>query len=528
MTRIPHPLLYGALLAAALWSPRAEAGTYKDKNHGFSLRILPDWTQTPTQPGEKIEVAKFKDDRPGDFAELTICRYERAEGAVTGKTEEKDGKKDESKAAQGPASPLHRPPQNAEERLAATLQGMAANLKRYVEGRGVAGDVKLEEVTLPKPKEAKFGKLDGRIYSYTFEPVPRINYSGDCITAGVVAQGTEEYLILYTCPYPQRKLVTSFVSSIKSFRFPGDDAEVEEEEDFERRGRALADEEDLLDPEKRERIKKALVANWRFIDTPHYIVVYNCDISLAKFIAERIEWMRVNAYEVVFPPVEPIKECMVARVCKEMDEYHHYGGPQGSAGYWASAKDELVFPDLSASKKPDETTVGVLQHEGFHQYINYALLKHDPPVWFNEGFAEYFFTVEPKGKRMGFMDHHPERYSVVKNALGTGSLIPLKEFINLSHAQYMQKASLCYAQGWAVATWLTNVTRNQRYKEIPKVYFRELQKGYLDLGPAGDPAKAAMLGEQNKITERALNTAFEGIDLDKMHNDFLKEAKKGL
>ena len=51
---------------------------------------------------------------------------------------------------------------------------------------------------------------------------------------------------------------------------------------------------------------------------------------------------------------------MVVRVCKEMDEYYHYGAPRGSAGYWFSADDELVFPDLSQSTRPDQSTIGVL------------------------------------------------------------------------------------------------------------------------------------------------------------------------
>ncbi len=149
---------------------------------------------------------------------------------------------------------------------------------------------------------------------------------------------------------------------------------------------------------------------------------------------------------------------MVVRVCKEMDEYYHYGGPPGSAGYWASYKDELVFPDLSRpARSPTRRRSAFMHHEAFHQYIYYALLKHNPPVWFNEGYAEYFFTRGVRrGSKLKFMKRHPMRYGTVKSALGAGKLIPLKDFMKLTHRQYMQQATLCYAQGWAFATWLKN------------------------------------------------------------------------
>jgi hypothetical protein len=236
--------------------------------------------------------------------------------------------------------------------------------------------------------------------------------------------------------------------------------------------------------------------------------------------------------------VAPIEEAMVVRVCKEMDEYYHYGAPRGSAGYWASMDDELVFPDLAQSKKPDVDTVGVMAHEGFHQYIYYALLKHNPPVWFNEGYAEYFFCVDFKSfdkKKLHFEARHPMRYGTVKSALGTGGLVPIKEFIRMSQAQYYSRAQLCYSQGWAFATWLKNLTRNERYQEIPKIFFQEMQKGYLEeaqaaAGPDGFPAgiPPEFLGRENKVTEAALEKAFEGIDLDLLHEDFLKGIKRDM
>lgn len=503
------------LAVLVVFSAVATAGEYQDKKYGFTIQILRDWTQTPLQPNETIEVAKWKDDRDRDFSDLSIYRFQVSGGAVATPGEDGDlpGEEDLPRGPRGWGMP-----DNAADYLHALLSRRA---------QMITGD---KDWKLPEPREMKFTKgLTGDIYNFTIESEERRRYTSYHL-AGIVSNDTEEYLILYSSP---RKLKgSSYLSSIKSFRFS--DGEIEEEDDGARGYLLDCEEEDLLDKEKRDKIKAKLVGTWRYIDTKHYIIVFNCDRGLARYIGRRMEYMREFAFEKVFPPVAPIEDAMVVRVCKEMDEYYHYGAPGGSAGYWASMDDELVFPDLAQSSKPDEKTVGVMAHEGFHQYIYYALLKHNPPVWFNEGYAEYFFCVNFKWwseKRLDFDDKHPMRYGTVKNALATGKLIPIKDFIKMTQREYYANAQLCYSQGWAFATWLKNVTRNKRYQEIPKIFFQEMQRGYLEQagadGDAGIPGlPPGFGGRQNQVTEQALEKAFEGIDLDELNEDFLKGVKR--
>ena len=85
------------------------------------------------------------------------------------------------------------------------------------------------------------------------------------------------------------------------------------------------------------------------------------------------------------------------RVCGDRKEYHEYGGPGGSAGYWNSGSEELVFYDASRSKKIDDDTVSVLYHEAFHQYIYYSVGNVAPHSWFNEGHGDYYAGADLKG-----------------------------------------------------------------------------------------------------------------------------------
>jgi hypothetical protein len=147
-------------------------------------------------------------------------------------------------------------------------------------------------------------------------------------------------------------------------------------------------------------------------------------------------------------------------------------------------------------------------------------------VWFNEGYAEYFFCVEGNSKKkLKFMDRHPMRHSVVKNHAGADTLIPVHKFVRLTHRQYMMDANRCYAQGWAFAKWLMQVTRNKRFKAIPRLFFDELQKGYLEQAQQGGGFPGVPGGgnrEQGPVVQRAFEKAFEGVDWDEIDEDFKK------
>jgi hypothetical protein len=520
MTRLSALLLM--LLGLSLTvAPAVSAATHKDKKLGYSINLPKGWTQTPTQPDETTVVAKFKDDRKRQFATLSVLRFTPGRGGTT--TPEEGGDTD----ADPEPDPRRRfgmpEPESAWEYLKYYLE-------RIVTGNGGKYE------GLDKPKTIKAGKLKGELYSYEFEHA-RYKSLGKAWIAAIFKRDGEEFLLLYGAPKPisVKKLRKIAYPSITSFKFleGGEEASTE---DIEKKGKVMGDEAELLGLEKREKIKKALIGTWRFIDTRHYIIIYNLDAKnqqLAPYLAKHLEWMYENAFTKVFPLVKPLEDCMVVRICKEGDEFRHYSGMGGGVlGYWAAMKDELVVPDLSPSKQADPMTVGVMNHEAFHQYIFYCLHGNNPPVWFNEGFAEFFYCVKPAGKtKMGFLKNHPMRFGTVKSALGSDNLIPVKDFIRLTHRQYMQQASLCYAQGWAFSWFLKRLTRNERYQQIPEIYFRELQNGFGEAKadvPEGLPPGMGIPGRGQGVRQKALEAAFEGIDLDKLDADFKRDLKRKL
>jgi hypothetical protein len=455
------------------------------EDHGFLIKTIPGWERTPTQPGERVEVAKFKSKSRGrQFATLSICRFGDG-GTIT--------------PGSGSGIPSGPP---------AASGSALSRLEREI--NGLARQLRQKPTPLRKPKTIKMGKVKGELFDVEMEfEGGRAKYYEQYFCAGIVSKNDEEYLILYRAPGTQaRKYRRSFQASIKSFRFPDEvkaslraKAANEEEEDF-------PVDAEYVGQAKRNKIKKDLIKSWSFIDTPHYIVIYDCDKPLAKTIAKRIERMRAQCFETWFPPLRPIEDVMVVRVCKDHSTYNHYGGPPGTGGYWASGRDELVFPDFSRSKKADKSTLGVLHHEGWHQYLHYATGGRMSPIAFNEGIAEFFFCAEPKGrKKMSIGDRHPMRHGIVKTAASTGELIEVKEFLLLTQRQHYSRSSLCYSEGWALFYWLLKGTKNKAYQQIPeKIYNALVEMSW----------------------EQAVTHALEGIDPEKLHKDFLKGIKKHL
>jgi len=90
---------------------------YKDPHLGFQIRLpTRNWSQTPLQPGEHVEVAKFKDDRQGDFSTLDIYRFEVPTEGVTTPTAEHAGGPTERPPTRMP--PGYGPPRRAKAYVA--------------------------------------------------------------------------------------------------------------------------------------------------------------------------------------------------------------------------------------------------------------------------------------------------------------------------------------------------------------------------------------------------------------------------
>jgi hypothetical protein len=547
--------LIGGAVAPVPSAHAEELKSYRDKAWKFSASFPASWDQVPLEPGEKEIVAKFsekKADAKGiRAAEGTVYRLGTGtKPVVTDGPASKPGEPgepDEPGMDAPPAKPdfsdFFKPATDLVEK--ANEQFERWKVKARIDRKagkasptkdGVPGQVWFLEV---KPD-----------WGSTFDMIAVWEKPGEKIQLGLWLQ----------CSLDRRKkLEPIFQQVVKSFRWHDDKAKDVQ---------TIAALDGLpITPAKRLEIERGLVAGWNVIVSPrrNYIVMYNTVKSknhlLAKVIAERIEAIREQVYEKQFPPKKKIEDVCIVRVCGGRAEYHAYGGPGGSAGYWSSWHEELVFYDASPARAPDDDTISVLYHEAFHQYIYYSAGRVSPHSWFNEGHGDYYAGAKYVGGKF-LIKPFTWRVGTIKNAIRAGAspvgeggggfdrtkggYTPLDRLCAFSQGEYYSYPDVCYAQGWSLVFFLREIVPknpkwNAKWGKILDIYFATLQGSAtntakpepkpepgdpnpgMDTPPAGpgddeDPADAmgfarpTDFGEGGGNLQKALEEAFRGVD----------------
>lgn len=480
--------------AAALLVASLAAGqeTYKDRRNGFSVKPPDKWPATPVEPQEEYAVAKWSGKRDfGNFeTSLQVLVFNKV-------------------AKKKPAPPPI-------EGLDADLEELAASRTSY--GRddlfGKAGNYASywrrrfwdEKFEMPKPtREISVKGFDTKVLLYdVFRPGAQ-DLAGKparfWYMAAVYELPERQFVLEFVGGEPVReKLLPLYLEVVKSFRLL-DPKEVEAAEDEE----ALAK---LTDKQKALRIAeitKRQVPGWWFKETEEFVILTNLPDKrreMIDLVASQLKRIR-RLYERDFPPPKKIEAVSIVRICKSREEYHNYGGSQGTAGYWAALQGELVM----YSEAQKDQFFATLYHEAFHQYIYYCFGELAPHSWYNEGHGDYYGTAKFEGAT-ATIKADKDREGVIKTALATKSHVPLKDLVRFSQAQYYANPQLCYAEGWSLVYFLRKgVPKGHPYEKILPRYFEVMQK-------TQDP-------------EKSVAAAYEGVDFAKLEADWIEFIQKG-
>jgi hypothetical protein len=292
--------------------------------------------------------------------------------------------------------------------------------------------------------------------------------------------------------------------------------------------------------ERRKKVRRELAKGWKALDTENYILVYHTpDVGLVRRIGRDIEAMR-KIYEGIFPSEKPIEAVSIVRICKDKEEYHRYGGPPRSGGYWHPGNEELVFFDYDQEQRSktrdekknqrrrltDKDSMLVLYHEAFHQYIHYSVGEFNPHDWFNEGFGDYFSgaIIPNYSKTVREIGPSAWRINIAKNQCEYGlGFVPLKRLLKAERGEFYHpaRAGLYYAAAWSFIYFLNKaeiVKQNPKWDAIIQTYFSSIKKHYK--AELGDKLETATLQEKHqasaKARVKAVADATRGIDLAKL------------
>ena len=237
----------------------------------------------------------------------------------------------------------------------------------------------------------------------------------------------------------------------------------------------------------------------------------------------------------------------VVRVCRTRDEYHQYGGPPSTGGYWHPGNEELVFFDYSYTmtqldeddrkamgdrKLTSDDSLLVLYHEALHQYMHYAIGEFSPHYWFNEGYGDYFSgaVVGESSGRVLRVDPSPWRIHLAKDMCEFGEgFIALKDILEAERGAFYHpaRARNYYAGAWSFVFFLKQskeAAAHPLWSKLLQTYYDGVKSLYAAelaaLGPAPNLEAKGQAGARARVA--ALKKALEGIDLAELEKVWRK------
>jgi hypothetical protein len=198
---------------------------------------------------------------------------------------------------------------------------------------------------------------------------------------------------------------------------------------------------------------------WYAIETPNYIIVSDLTGSRAsavKRIESNVEALRAAFAKAVAPRRE-IDQVSVIRVFGEREDYLKFAGRgmEWTGGFWSPTMKQLVISptEVGGTGRQKDWLVEVVHHEGFHQYLFYALGGREVGMWFNEGHAGFFEGAEfmPGGLQVGEVERRMPFVLKAADARQFG----LDKLLRMDRAQfYGGDTESHYAIAWGLVYYL--------------------------------------------------------------------------
>lgn len=201
-------------------------------------------------------------------------------------------------------------------------------------------------------------------------------------------------------------------------------------------------------------------SKWRRYESPHFELFSHTDDRESRSVLNRLELLhslfgemvrsqeqRPNLVSIYFFDSE---KAFRAYVPSSM-------GNQDIAGYYLSRPDRSVIVLSPVWDNADAPRLI------FHEYIHHLsrLNGDDPALWYTEGLAEFFSTLEERKKEM-LIGKPIEQHVLL---LRTARMMPLADLFSVEHSSRSynesERAGLFYAQSWAMLHFLYCGSKNQ-------------------------------------------------------------------
>lgn len=185
-----------------------------------------------------------------------------------------------------------------------------------------------------------------------------------------------------------------------------------------------------------------MVKDWRVVRSAHFEMVSRYEPARMVPLLRDLEWARA-VFEARFELPQGPEGLLLILIPDNPHDYEQLAPVQYSAGHYMSAPggEAIVMRDLLLEPR----------HVLLHEYAHLILHReggHQWPLWFSEGTAEYYATMQP-ARDGGVVIGAPGDNRI--QSIRTGAWIPVAYLVSLSDLSELpseQFISRFYAQTW--------------------------------------------------------------------------------
>jgi tetratricopeptide (TPR) repeat protein len=209
---------------------------------------------------------------------------------------------------------------------------------------------------------------------------------------------------------------------------------------------------------------------WTSVRSKNFFLVGNASEKEIRLVATRLEQFRY-VFSQLFPKANmttPVPTTVV--VFKSDSSYVPFkplynGKPSNVSGYFQPGED-VNYITLTSEKR-EENPYAVIFHEYSHLIVGNNM--GDPPVWFNEGLAEYYSTFDVANGDKKITLGIPVSNHVY---LLRERFMPLESLLRVTHDDpaynERDKQGIFYAESWALVHYLLQGNKGQRVAELAR------------------------------------------------------------
>lgn len=265
----------------------------------------------------------------------------------------------------------------------------------------------------------------------------------------------------------------------------------------------------LTKAQLRNQLQQEFGRNFHVNETNHYMIIYNCDTTLARQAGTLLE-RAYNAFRGHFASkgafrFENLKQPLVAVIFKTRKEYLEATKNQlgatltWSAGMYSPLTNRFYMFDAFEGNLARQTTIPInsangatrqgsptdprnvelVIHEGTHQLaFNFGIhSRHaNNPVWLVEGLATYFEAADETAKEGWKRAGEVNPYRLAEFARILPSLEPgfLDKLVTNDRLYSEGNVGEAYAEGWALTYYLMRVKQTSYIRYLRAVQARGL------------------------------------------------------